>query len=108
MCGEREDSLTAATRSGPASRSAMSETSELTPTMRLGPSATEAGVASADVSPAASPADPLAAGVQAASARVASATVAMGARVRNRSRRGASGRELTGSGWVVVVRVGVD
>jgi hypothetical protein len=36
MCGEREDSLTAAIRSGPASRRAMSETSELTATMRDG------------------------------------------------------------------------
>ena len=104
MCGEREDSLTAATRSGPASRSAMSETSELTPTMRLGPSAAEAVVASAD----ASPADPLAAGEQAASAREASATVAMGVRVRNLPRRGAPVWEVTAPGWVVVGRAGVD
>ena len=103
MCGEREDSLTAATRSGPASRSAMSETSELTPTMRLGASA-EAVVASAD----ASPADPLAAGEQAASAREASAMVATGVRVRNLPRRGAPVREVTAPGWVVVGRAGVD
>ena len=65
MCGEREDSLTAAMRSGPASRRAMSETSELTATMRVGCSA-EAAVAS-----------PSLVGVQAVRARTARAAIAL-------------------------------